>query len=306
MSYASGQTIAAADYNSFVSTFNAVWGTGSGNSGYGQSNTLTTVATSATVSATEWSTMISRLNSALTHQAGAGSGITSPVTGNVITAISTLSQKITDSSTNRLNFNSTRGTPATSNYDATWSSSTPGAFQQVRTITFASADQARYFFNAGGQIGIALSVPAGGSDNNKELDWTTLTGTNVGTLNIRHADNGRTGTGGTLTANTAIGFYQLTSTDQQALSVASTTAAYTLNTIQILVKCNVASNASGGATVITVTINHNDGAADNNATGAGTLDQINMTMRAAVVITPPETTNLSASWGTVTPAASVN
>jgi hypothetical protein len=306
MSYASGQTISATDYNSFVSTFNGVWGTGSGDSGYGQSNTLSTVSAGATVSATEWSTLIARLNSALTHQSGSGSGITAPVTGNIITAISTLSTNVTNSSTNRKNFNNTRGTPSTTNYDATWSSTTPTTFQQVRTVTFASADQARYFFNAGGQIGIALSVPAGGSDNNKESDWSTLTGTNVGTLNFRINDNGRTGTGGTLTANTAIGFYSLTSTDQQALQVASTTAAYTLNTITINVKCNVASNSSGGATVLTFTINYNDGSADNNNVGAGTLDQINMTVRAAVTVTPPETTNLSNSWGTVTPAASVN
>jgi hypothetical protein len=306
MSYASGQTISATDYNGFVSTFNGVWGTGSGDSGYGQSTTLSTVSAGATVSATEWSTLVSRLNSALTHQSGSGSGISAPVTGDTVTAISTLSQKVTDSSTYRKNFNSTRGTPTTTNYDATWSSATPTTFQQVRTVTFASANQARYFFNAGGQIGIALSVPAGGSDNNKELDWSSLTGTNVGTFNFRISDNGRTGTGGTLTANTAIGFYNLTSSNQQALQIASTTAAYTLNTITINVKCDVASNATGGATVLTFTIDYNDGSADNNAVGAGTLDQINMTVRAGVVVTPPETTNLSNTWGAVTPATTVN
>ena len=97
MTYASGGTIEATDYNGFVASVNALWGVGSSDSGYGQSTTLSTVtAASSTVTATQWSDLIARINSLRNHQtAGAlGSGITQPSSGNVITYLSTLSSQI--------------------------------------------------------------------------------------------------------------------------------------------------------------------------------------------------------------------
>lgn len=314
MTYASGGLIQRDDYNTFatgnadgtanhaVANINTVWGTGTGDKGYGQSTVLTSVATGDLVTATQWSTLLARLNSILTHQAGAGSGITSPVTGDIISYLATLSTRVTTAYTNRLNFNSTRGTPATTNYDATWLAATPTTFQQVRTVTFASADAARYFFNSGGRIGISLSVPAGGTDNAKETSWSNLLATGVGTLNFDATTSSRTGTGYTLTTDgSAVGFWDLLTTDQTLIKLTDTTAAYTANFVEILVKVSGAAGSNGGlGNVLTFTINYNDGATDT------FNDDINMTMRAAVIITPPETTNLTNTWGTVTPAATVN
>lgn len=325
MAYAQNDLILRDHYNTFatgsadgttdnnVANINTVWGTGSGDKGYGQSTVLTAVSAGNTITATQWSTLIARLNSALTHQAGSGSGITGPVAGDLIAYISTLSGKITDAYNNRLNFNSTRGSASTTNYDGTWNVSSPTTFQQVRTVTFASGDAARYFFNAGGRIGITLSVPSGGTDNPKETDWTALVGSGVATLNFDATTSARTGTGYTLTTDgSAIGYWDLTVSNQTLIKLTSTTAAYTSNYVEILVSSNGAqgSNADKGS-VITFTINYVDGAADDQEDTTvppipNTLDQINMTMRAAVTITPPETTNLSNSWGTVTPAATVN
>ena len=303
--FATGTASGTADHN--VANINTVWGVGNGNKGYGQSTELSAVSTGGVVTATQWSTLISRLNSILTHQAGAGSGVTSPVAGDLIAYLSTLSGKVTDAYNNRLNFNSTRGTPSTTNYDATWTSAAPTTFQQVRTVTFASSDQARYFFNAGGRIGISLSVPAGGTDNTKETSWSALLGTGIATLNFDALTSGRTGSGFTLTTDgSAIGFWDLTDADQTLIKLTDTVAAYNTNYVEVLCKATGTIGSNGGkGTTLTFTINYNDAATDSSGSGLW-YDDISMTMRAAVTITPPESTNISNTWGTVTPAATVN
>jgi hypothetical protein len=318
MAYAQGDLILKDHYNTFstgtasgtadhnVANINTVWGVGNGNKGYGQSTVLTPVTTGAVVTATQWSTLIARLNTILTHQAGAGSGVTSPVSGDLVAYLSTLSGKVTDAYNNRLNFNSTRGSASTTNYDAVWTSATPTTFQQVRTVTFVDADAARYFFNAGGRIGIGLSIPAGGTDNTKETSWGTLL-SSVGTLSLDALTSVRSGTGNTLTTDgSAIGFWDLTGTDQTLIKITNLVSPYNTNYVEVLCKVTGTAGANGGlGTTITFTINYNDAAADSTGTGQFN-DGISMTMRAAVTVTPPETVNLTSTWGTPTPAATVN
>ena len=70
MTYSSGNTILAADYNSFVSTVNTVIGNSASyrsGSGYGQTS-LSTVSASATVSASSWATLMTAVTNAATHQ----------------------------------------------------------------------------------------------------------------------------------------------------------------------------------------------------------------------------------------------
>lgn len=318
MVYSVGGLIQRDDYNTFatgsvdgsgtaqtlagVANINSVWGSGYGDSGYGQSTVLTAVAAGDLVTATQWATMLSRLNSIRVHQTGSGHGITSPTSGGIISVLSSLSASLTSARTDRLTFNSTRGTPSTTNFDATWNSPTPTTFQQQRQILFASADAARYFFNAGGRIGISLSVPAGGGGNAKETAWGNLLASGVGTLNFDATTSARTGTGYTLNVNgSTIGFWDLTTSDQTLIRLSETSTPYSSNYVEILVKISGATGTLGGlGTTIIFTVNYVDAAAD------GVGDDINMTMRAAVTITPPETTNLSDSWGTITPSATVN
>lgn len=324
MAYAAGDVILRDHYNTFatgnaagtgdnnVANINTVWGVGNGSKGYGQSTTLTAVNAGDTVTATQWSTLIARLNSILTHQAGAGSGVTSPVSGDTIAYLSTLSGKITDAYNNRLNFNSTRGTTTTgSNLDGTWNSTTPTTFQQVRTVTFASADQMRYFFNAGGRINLALTTVSG-ADNTKESSWTNLLNNGVGTLSMDALTSTRSGSGYTLTTDGfAIGMWDLTTSDQTIFRLTETTAAYNTNYVEVLAKVSGSAGTNGGlGTNIVFTINYNDAAADtafdaSNAT-ATAADYINMTMRTRIDIVKPEVTNLTDVWGTITPSATTN
>lgn len=313
MAYAQGDVILDDHYNEFatggadgtanhsVRNINSIWGTGNGDKGYGQSTVLTSVSAGTTVSATQWSTLISRLNSILTHVRGTGSGLTSPTAGDTITFLSNLNGNITTAYNDRLLFNNTRGTASTTNYDGTWNVGSPTTFTQVRTVTFTSGDAARYFFNAGGRIGVNVSIPAGGGDNSKETGWTSLVN-GVGTLNFDALTSARTGSGQTLSVDgSSIGYHDLTTSDQTLIRLTATTSPYTANYFEILVKSNgtVGANADKGS-VITFTIIYYDNAEDSFD------DAINMTMRAGITITPPESTNITNTWGTPTSAATTN
>ena len=72
MTYTAGSLIVATDYNGFVSTnganVNGIWSTGAATAGYGET-ALSTVSTGATISATEWSTLNSKV-SAMANESG--------------------------------------------------------------------------------------------------------------------------------------------------------------------------------------------------------------------------------------------
>lgn len=74
MAYQSGDIILDDHYNGFRNTVNNVWGTGSGDRGYGQTSVVAAVAAGATITATQWSTLLSRISSAASHQGTALTG----------------------------------------------------------------------------------------------------------------------------------------------------------------------------------------------------------------------------------------
>jgi hypothetical protein len=322
MAYGSGNTILALDYNTFaqggasvnhsVANINTIWGVGTGDKGYGQSTTLPVVAGGTdTVTATQWSTMISRLNSILTHQSGSGSGITAPTAGATIAYLNTLSSSISTGFTNRLNA-TTNGTDVTGAAPAAyvWNTSTPTTAQIIRTATWANADQARYFFNAGGKLILTFSC-TNTLGNSKGADWASLLGTKMLSLTIGSYSNTRNGVGGTATStNTAVGYWNAGTAGQNViiLTSASGTADYGSNSVSIDVKTNGVQGANGDVgTVMTFTINLNDAAADTNTAPAGIPayspagvqptqgnfnDALNLSITTNVTVRPPETTNL--------------
>ena len=90
MTYSSGNTILATDYNTFVGTVNTVCGASASyqsGTGYGESD-LATVSAAATISATSWGLLIDAVEKAATHQ---GTTIvvpaTNPATGDTIEAL---------------------------------------------------------------------------------------------------------------------------------------------------------------------------------------------------------------------------
>ena len=315
MSYAQGGLIEATDYNTLTggsaasstpNRLNTVWSTGSGFAGYGQT-AVANVAVSNTVTATQWASLINSLNSILTHQSGSGSGISAPTAGVKIDYLSTLQSSINTAYTNKLSFNSNSATitnaSSLSAYAAWTSTSTTDTLTRAfgARVTFASADGARYFFNAGGRLKFNISAVNNGGASSRSEAATNLLGYMGGiALFAANTTGGRTGSSGTLGTNTtASGYYQLTTSNVNFVTMTSTTSNYTTDTGNISVKTNGAqgvNNDNGTQLEFWTNISSTSGG---NA-GGSFDDSLNITPTVTIDISYPEVTNLSNTWGAVT------
>jgi hypothetical protein len=228
MTYSAGSTILASDYNTFTTSsggLNDIWATGSGDKGWGQT-AFTSAAIGGTVTATQWATLVNNLSTAGTQTNTVLTSRTAPTTGTTISILAALSADITSVTTNRGNaaasgtqYGTFSGT--TSKTTATGAGTTSWTITFTHTITFASADQARYFWNAGGIVRIAMGKSSTGTD--KDADWNTFVGT-VGTLNMTGRVNS---TSQTIAATSYSGFTRVGGTGTPG-TYASTTGWYTL------------------------------------------------------------------------------
>jgi hypothetical protein len=306
MAYSTGSVILDDDYNIFatgnaagtgdnnVANVNTVWGVGTGDKGYGQTTlpVLSPVSAGATVTATQWATMLNRISSAASHQGSSITSIVNPVAGNTISAYAALSTNITTIFNNRLNA-AASGSTSTTNTDRTTSWSTSVTFTQ--TVTFSSANAARYFFNAGGRITISYSR-SGGSVNDQNTAITNLC-TACGTLTFTagtatqtiaggsFTGTTKTGGSGSPTVATTTGWYDLTTSNVQVFTQsASSYYGYEGNSITINLR-----NATSGTQLVVASV----------VAKGGGLTTVDGTLRAALSVIPPSTTYLTtASWGT--------
>jgi hypothetical protein len=190
MTYISGGLIQATDYNGFVSTtaganVNATWSTGATNAGWGQT-ALSTVSAGGTVTATQWASLVNTLSS-MGSQTGTTITVrTAPTTGQTISVLAAVNTDLTNCYNNRGNasasgtqFGTFSGT--TSKTTATGSGQSAWTITFTHTVTFPSADQARYFFNAGGIIRLNYGKSSTGTDH--DPDWNALAGW-CGSINI--------------------------------------------------------------------------------------------------------------------------
>jgi hypothetical protein len=318
MAYSAGGLIEAVDYNGFVNTntnanVNGVWSTGSTDRGWGQT-ALATVAAAGTITATQWASLVNTISSMASHTGTTITARTAPVAGNTINILAALNTDLTNITTNRQNAvaNGTQFTGWTGTNSKT-AATAAGAWTItfVNTVTFASADAARYFFNAGGRIKIDVSKSSTGATGDPE--WNDLANTLCGdifitggtaTQTIAGANyTGTTKVGGTGTPNilqTGIGWHDL------AAGAAATivykqfadTAPYTANFIQH----SIARNA--GSTALTITTLWSNPEGDPISGGTAASGATPGTAPSTIVTYfPPSTTYLTASWGTPTVAA---
>lgn len=275
MAYSSGGLIEATDYNGFAASVNAVWGTGSGDKGYGQTDTVSTVAASNTVTATQWATLIARIDSMRQHQSGVTSGLSSPTTGDTITYLNTLSSQIGTVTTNTGLRNVGTTSIATASSSGTWGG-TVSATREC-SLTWASAAQMRYFFNTGGTVTLN-AVNSAFSGNAKSDNWDAIAN-NAPTQTIDYT---------VFWTNLSTSYYTL-------LSYAGTTTGgydYNSNVLYLAAKLNA---APGSSTVMTLRGFFEDGSSDTifNDTVSGTA-RIDATANA------PATTYVANVWGSVT------
>lgn len=330
MTYSSGGLIQATDYNGFVSTtaggnVNVIWSTGSSDAGYGET-ALATVSATNTVTAAQWASLVNTISNIASHQGTTITSRTAPVAGNVIAVLSNVATDLTNCYNARGNaaavgtaYGTFSGT--TSKTTNTGSGTTPWTITFTHTVTFASANAARYFFNAGGRIKWDVNKTSTGTVADPE--WNNLAGTlcgdifitgGTGTQNIAGTDyTGTTKSGGTgtpTTLATTTGWYDFTTTPVTIYKQFSGTAPYSGQYIQLDASINA------GATVLTLTTTW----VDPGGSPAGSVDEITggtATTSPSTTITgtapttlvtyiPPSSTYLStAAWGTPTITAAV-
>jgi hypothetical protein len=122
----------------------------------------------------------------------------------VLAAVST---DITNCNTNRANAaavgsTSTTWTGVVAKTAGTGTGTNAWTITFTQTVTFASADQARYFFNAGGRVYLNMSKTSTGTDN--DPDWNTFVG-KVGTLSFTGIAGSKTLAGTAYTGTTRTG-----------------------------------------------------------------------------------------------------
>jgi hypothetical protein len=298
MAYAQAGTIEATDYNSFINgsnQLNRVWGVGTGDAGYGQT-VIPEVTAGFEATATQWATLINALNNVRQHQTGSGSGISSVSAGQTINYYSALSTSINSAYSDRLLYASQGSTTTGSNFDSSVVSGGGISNYTVdRTVTFASVDAARYFFNAGGQLNLVLST-VNGTDSGSENSFTRLVNA-IGGIGFRATDNtGRTGSGITLNTNlTTHGYYDnVFNSPTTVVQVTDTTTGYTASTMTLATFTSNSGTTNGGKglnVVFRTNINIADKTWD---------DSISLTYRQRIDIVYPETTYLTDVWGTPT------
>ena len=333
MTYTVGGLIEATDYNGFANAsannINKVWSTGTGDSGWGQT-AITAVSAGGTVTATQWATLVANLATAGQQTSSTLTSRTQPVAGNTIAILANVATDINTITNNRGNAaasGTTIGTfsGTTSKTTATGSGQAAWTITFTHTVTFPSADQARYFFNAGGLVKIMFGKSSTGTDH--DPDWNTFAGECGNIFLSGHVrDAAQTiagqsytgvtrlsGTGGTQTTlATATGFYDLSTSAVTLFQLNQVTAPYEAEFIRV--QASVNSNTT--PTVLTLTTVWSDsgtGAAGTTAdiSGGTAVSSPATAIGAATAPTtlvnliPPSTTYLTNTWGTPTIAASV-
>jgi hypothetical protein len=256
MAYVAGDTITGDQYNIFVNNatspfgYNHFAGTGSGEYGLGQTHIATVSSGSSTITASQWNTLLTGMDTIANHTNDTLSARTQVTAGDTIaikTAVeadlATLAASVAGGCTSA----DALGTNAvgTSTNSGTWNTSST----IERSITFATADKMRHFFNAGGKIRIDPTCITG-IDGSKDDVFNDLTTTATGNLDLGAHATTRSGSGETQTTfNSGTGFHDLTTSYTTLLKLTSDNSGYTSNTVEYQAKLNA---AVGSATVITV------------------------------------------------------
>ncbi len=274
--------ISPSDYNNIRDKIVLVLGTGS--TGYGQSLVSIPATSANIISSTLWNGLRTDMIKARQHQTGIDESANLPI----LTRTTTITEEIRATfdayadliTTNKFVCADNQGTLETSvvitpAYTSNWNTV---LYHRV-TLTFTTANQAKYFFNAGGQVRFSASR-TGVAANTKDTEWTNILGNGTtpsgfGTVVFGHTDTiTRSGTAATGRSGTgsSIGFYDLLTANpgQQIFIVTSDPATgYGVNDYNI--SARIDATPSGSGRIITFAIQFRDdigGIVDEPVTGS--------------------------------------
>lgn len=315
MAYAQFATIDAADFNTLVggnptttaNTLNATWATGGGTAGYGQTAVGNVTVGTNILASTQWASLVANTASAASHQGSSITSVSTPVAGGVITFNAAIPTNLQTIYSNRLNAASQGSTTSnTATRGTTWSNQ----LTFTHTATFANGNAARYFFNSGGQIKMTVSHPgSSGIDllfNNlaSNVGTVVMSAPTSGTVSIAGTSyNGITkigGGGNAPTIDSSKGYYGLTTSNANVFTQTASTgpSGYLSSFIRFIVQSNGTQGANGDAGSVVTIYTIWDEVPDGLVVASGSAT--------TMTLTPPSTTNIANTWGTVTLAGTVS
>lgn len=301
MTYAASGLIQATDYNTLAFTNPSVGGhlgTGTGNHGLGQSTSaISTLATGATVTALQWTGLVSAINSVLNHQ---GQSVIAPspsiAAGSTVTYYNVISTGTATAYNNAgtTGVALTDGAANTTSYASAWGTSGSRSLVFTQSVTFASGDAARYFFNAGGKIKLSLAQSGGGTT--RDLDWRALA-TACGSVQFGYNATTKVGGSGSTsvllsTAGTG-GYWAGTGSYVVHFRQYDSSVGYTTDYVQIEYYWS-GTAANGGSPVLNIKTTWVNGHVQ------AFQDTVGGTCSTSLVVSSPSTTYITNTWGTPT------
>jgi hypothetical protein len=314
MTYQQFGKVEADDFNNFagnstvsttVNAINTTWGVGNGQYGYGQTP-VQNVDIGGRVEAANWKSLIDTNFTASQHKNVSIANIAAPTTGSTIEFLSTLSTALSTVYNNRFRAGAQGSTVAhTRTLTTTWSNQALFTF----TCTFANADSARYFFNAGGQLAITFSHPTGTGINAMMNSLGVACGTVViSAMNSGNAViagttyNGITKIGGSGTVDLIspnLGYYGVTTTAQTQFrqKATGTPSGYTESFISVDARTNGTQGTNGdNGSILTIRALWDQ-------VPNGLVVSANTTT--TLTVRNPSTSYLTNTWGNVNVTSSV-
>lgn len=269
-----GSEIGAVDFVTIQDKAQSLLGTGSGTRGYGQTVQSADVFTGNTITKAQWDLLRYDIVNIRYHQDGDIPPIVTVNVGDLIGYGAGSPNSNYDTLLETAIANRFKISPSTSVINsvgsATYTSAWSNSATFTLTVTFADADQARYFFNSGGKIRLVTTI-AGGSASAQQNAWTNLLNA-VGTQSFG--------------ADTHPTFNYYTMTDQyQAFFQQSLSTPYSANNYKLEAKTDVADNSTGTATKVYIKVTLSDPYVDPDPLGGPTFapsDSITGTMTISV------------------------
>jgi hypothetical protein len=234
-----GTNILALDYNNIQSKIAQVLGAGSGTFGYNQTVLSNQVSVNQKITAVQWQNLYNDLITARTHQTGANE------TGNLNYPTTSTTIKESDRAaylayavvieSNRLIVPPVSQATLETYFTATRTTDWNGTITHSVTLSFADANTARAYFNAGGNVQMSASFSPNASTL-KNNSWQTMLN-NMGTVKMTYNATTNTGSATGVTTS-AIGYQQLTTGQQLIFTKATETPTYSPNQYQVFANVN--------------------------------------------------------------------
>jgi len=259
MAYSAGDIILDDEYNRFANGsdspfgWNHFAGTGATVYGLGQAAIPTVAGGTTTIAAAQWNSLLAGIdnianhtNDTMTARTAVTAGDTIAIKSAVAADLATLAASVAAGSPNATAISA--GSELQSSRSGTRYA---GSHIVEHSITFSNANEARFFFNAGGKIRVNLTrVGNGGGSATDKDDSVDEMITAMGDFDIASLASTRSGTTETLTTDgLAIGFQDVTTSYQTVFLLTQANGTYTSMTLKGEIKGNATQGSTTNVTI---------------------------------------------------------